>query len=211
VSNKVQVLYKTSNERYLPEKGRDGDFAYDLRSAEDVLVIPSTFASYAIGTGLRTAFNPYEHGMRVTMRGGVAKKTPLLIPNSDGTIEGTYRDEIKVLMRNTFIGNFSVDYCFGIDGKRMEVKDIPKHVLRKAKDEYMAEMKKITGATRLQKETEETLFKTKVPVGSVFIAKGDRFAQMYLMEAKELEFVKQEGKLPDSVRGNGAWGSSGTT
>lgn len=77
--------------------GPDADAGMDLRSIEDVTIAPGQ--TYAVATGLSIELPPgYEAQIRP--RSGLAFKHSITIPNSPGTIDPSYRGEIKVILHN---------------------------------------------------------------------------------------------------------------
>ncbi len=73
------------------------DAGLDLRSIEDVTLVPGQ--TYAVATGLAIELPPGYEG-QVRPRSGLAFKHSITIPNSPGTIDPSYRGEIKVILHN---------------------------------------------------------------------------------------------------------------
>ncbi|MBM3762930.1 MAG: dUTP diphosphatase [Acidobacteria bacterium] len=77
--------------------GPEEDAGMDLRSVEDITILPAQ--TYAVATGLSIELPPgYEAQIRP--RSGLAYKHSITIPNSPGTIDPAYRGEIKVILLN---------------------------------------------------------------------------------------------------------------
>jgi len=77
----------------------------DLRSVEAVTILPAQ--AYAVATGLSIELPPgYEAQIRP--RSGLAFKHSITIPNSPGTIDPSYRGEIKVILLNLGGAPFNV-------------------------------------------------------------------------------------------------------
>jgi dUTP pyrophosphatase len=73
------------------------DAGMDLRSVEDITILPAQ--TYAVATGLSIELPPgYEAQIRP--RSGLAFKHSITIPTSPGTIDPAYRGEIKVILLN---------------------------------------------------------------------------------------------------------------
>ncbi len=70
----------------------------DLRAAEETLVAPGQ--TVAVPTGIRVAI-PVGYEIQIRPRSGLSLHTPLRIPNSPGTIDSGFRDEIRVILSNT--------------------------------------------------------------------------------------------------------------
>jgi len=208
LTKELEVLYNKDKGAIVPTQGREDDYAFDVYTTEGTLIPPLTFKSVKLDTGLRTAFDPTEYGMKVSLRSGVAYKTPLIVTNSPGIVEGSYRDNIGILVRNTFIDNRLVDFAYNIKGERIKVSDIPKYVLKKALKFYEEETE-LLGYPDVTPEVKEQLYKTIVPAGTIYIAKHERPAQIHFQERVKVTF--KEGSLPNSERGTGGFGSSGTS
>ena len=205
----LDLFYKLGKDGLEPTQGYDDDFAMDIYASKGVLVAPLTFKSVKVPTDFRTAFDPKEVGNLVALRSGAAANTPLTVTNAPGIIEGTYRGEYHVLVRNMFIDTGLVPFAFNIKGERIALSAIPKPVLAEARKNYEAESE-LLGYDKLSDVQENILFKTVVPRGTVYIAKHDRIAQMFF-SPKIKPVLKKVDELPESVRGEGGFGSSGTT
>lgn len=205
---KIEVMYKLDEGGVRPTQGYENDYAYDMYASEGVIVPPSTFESVKIPTNLKTAFDPTEAGMKVSLRSGVASNTPLVVSNTPGIVEGTYRGGIKILVRNAFLESVLVDFIFTEEGEKIKVVDVPKKILNQAKKFHMAEMEKLEYG-KLTQETKNVLYNTHVPNGSIYVRKHTRIAQLHMQEKIAIDFVKVN-ELPESERGNRGIGSSGT-
>jgi len=97
-SNEIKVPVERCREgARLPAYARKGDAGMDVCAAEDVLILPGQ--TVLIPTGLKFAIPPgYE--LQVRPRSGISLRTPLRIPNSPGTIDSGYRDEVGIIMTN---------------------------------------------------------------------------------------------------------------
>lgn len=82
----------------LPSYANLGDAGMDVCAAEDVIINPGE--TIIVPTGLKVAI-PLGYEIQVRPRSGISFKNPLRIPNSPGTIDAGYRDEIGVIMTNT--------------------------------------------------------------------------------------------------------------
>lgn len=205
----VDVLYNKDYNAVVPTQGYEDDFAYDIYVSEGVLVPPCTFKAVEVQTGFKTAFDPVKYGMKMNLRSGTAAKTPLILANGTGIIEGTYRDGLKILVRNTFIDNRLVDFAFDVKGNRIEVKDIPKHVLQKAKKFYEEETK-LLQYSGISPAIKRDIYEKLVPAGTIYIAPHDRIAQIHFSEKVYANFIESDS-LPESVRGEKGLGSSGSS
>ena len=82
----------------LPEYARINDAGMDVRAACDISILPGE--TKLVPTGLKMAI-PAGYEIQVRPRSGLSFKTHLRIPNSPGTIDSGYRDEICVIAHNS--------------------------------------------------------------------------------------------------------------
>lgn len=203
---KVKVLYNTV-EGLKPTQGYKGDFCVDIYASEGRLIPPLSFKSIKVPTDFRLAFDPDEFGLKMNLRSGVSANTPIIMSNSTGIVEGNFRDQMRILVRNTFIDNSLVDFAFTSEAERIPVSEIPADVLANAREFFEAELS-LLGYPPADDERGQEVFKSVVPRGTVYIAKHNRVAQIHFQEKVEPEFI-YEDNLPDSNRGKRGLGSSG--
>ena len=79
----------------LPDYAHPGDAGMDLRAAEDMTIAPGQ--TVAVPTGIKLAI-PAGFEIQVRPRSGLSLHTPLRIPNSPGTIDAGFRDEVRVIL-----------------------------------------------------------------------------------------------------------------
>lgn len=94
------IIAKCRDNAVIPTYANDGDAGMDLYSCEDVVIEPGRSA--LIPTGLKMAI-PYGFEVQIRPRSGISLKTPLRVPNSPGTIDCGYRDEVNVIMYNASV------------------------------------------------------------------------------------------------------------
>lgn len=97
---------KLVSDAVLPTYAHRGDAGMDVRSIEDVVLKPHEVR--VIKTGLAVAI-PEGYEIQVRPRSGLSLKSPLRIPNSPGTIDAGYRDEIGVIMENNSNQEFTIN------------------------------------------------------------------------------------------------------
>lgn len=197
----------------VPSNAHEGDFAYDVRINEDVVISPGLLSATLVPTGLHTAFDENEYGMILAPRSSISK-LPLAFSNSFGIVEGTYRGDIMLPLRNThhhYVGEF-VPHAITYNGEtktleRVPLEEIPAGTLQKAKKDYIDQIE-LKHDNTLSDSLKEAIFVTIVPTGTVFLPKHYRVGQLFLTPKVDVEFnvVKE---LPDSERGTGGFGSSG--
>ncbi len=82
----------------LPGRGTPQAAGYDIRSAEDEVVLqPGEIR--LVGTGLVMEL-PESMECQVRPRSGLALRHGITLPNSPGTIDPDYRGEIRIIMQN---------------------------------------------------------------------------------------------------------------
>lgn len=91
-------IEKCHPEARIPVYSRDGDAGMDVFALYDVKIMPQE--TVIIKTGLKVAI-PEGYEIQIRPRSGLSLKTPLRVPNSPGTIDAGYRDEIGIIITNT--------------------------------------------------------------------------------------------------------------
>lgn len=85
-------------EAKMPRYARTGDAGMDVGALEDTVIEPGE--TVVVRTGIKVAI-PEGFEIQVRPRSGLSLRTPLRLPNSPGTIDAGYRDEVGVLIQNT--------------------------------------------------------------------------------------------------------------
>ena len=81
----------------LPAYAHSDDAGMDIYAAEDTEIAP--LSTGLVPTGLKVAI-PDGFELQIRPRSGLSLKTSLRVPNSPGTIDAGYRDEVKVIVWN---------------------------------------------------------------------------------------------------------------
>lgn len=92
------LVEKCRSNAKLPTYANIGDAGMDVYSAADIEIKPGE--TVAVPVGIKVAI-PIGYEIQVRPRSGISLKTPLRVPNSPGTIDAGYRDEVHVIMHNT--------------------------------------------------------------------------------------------------------------
>lgn len=90
-------IEKCRDTAVIPSYAHPGDAGMDIYAAADVIVEPGK--SVLVPTGLKMAI-PVGYEVQIRPRSGISLKTPLRVPNSPGTIDSGYRDEVNVIIYN---------------------------------------------------------------------------------------------------------------
>ena len=99
VMEEIEVFVEKCREEVeLPRYANFGDAGMDICAAEDVVINPGE--TVVIPTGIKVAI-PLGYEIQVRPRSGISLKNPLRIPNTPGTIDAGYRDEVGIIMSNT--------------------------------------------------------------------------------------------------------------
>ena len=94
----VEVFVEVCREdAILPVYANPGDAGMDVYAAEEVIIAPGE--TVVVPTGLKLAI-PEGYEIQVRPRSGLSLKTPVRIPNSPGTIDSGYRDELGIIVSN---------------------------------------------------------------------------------------------------------------
>lgn len=106
--NMAQNVYINliSSNAIMPSYAHSNDAGMDIFASEDTYVKPGQ--SVLVPTGLKMAI-PDGFEMQIRPRSGLSLNTLLRIPNSPGTIDSGYRDEIKIIVYNASTVSDSVD------------------------------------------------------------------------------------------------------
>ncbi|QNU67196.1 dUTP diphosphatase [Ruminiclostridium herbifermentans] len=103
----VEVFVEICRESaILPKYANEGDAGMDVYAAEEVIIKPGE--TVVVPTGLKLAI-PVGYEIQVRPRSGLSLKTPIRIPNSPGTIDSGYRDELGIIINNSSVVNQNQD------------------------------------------------------------------------------------------------------
>jgi dUTP pyrophosphatase len=118
----------------LPTKVDNGSSGYDLSAIEYTQILPGESA--LIRTGLQWAV-PFGWEVQIRSRSGLAAKNDVFVLNSPGTIDASYRGEVKVILKNSGQKMFEVK-----PGDR-----IAQAVLQRVPDLTVVEVQVLLGTT----------------------------------------------------------------
>lgn len=97
---KVEIL-----DGFKPEKAHEDDAGYDIRSAEDLTLMPGV--SKLVRAGFKMQLDKGIEA-QVRSRSGMANKNQVIVLNSPGTIDPGYRGEVKVILANLGAAPFNI-------------------------------------------------------------------------------------------------------
>lgn len=177
----------------LPFYANAGDAGMDIVAAEEVIIAPGQ--TKLIPTGIKVAI-PRGYEIQVRPRSGLSLNTPLRIPNSPGTIDSGFRDEIKVLMTNE-------SKCF--DPKLSDLHNDDASKIHAGKDQNMSVSDKgINTASELYTVSSKGNLQ-----GTYKISPGDRIAQIVLQRVPSIKWQIVESVEDIGHNRGGGFGSSG--
>ena len=105
-SMKAKILRDKKAKKFpLPGYETSGSTGVDLRSSEEVLLLPGERA--IVPTGIKIEI-PEGYEAQIRPRSGIALKNGVTLLNSPGTVDSDYRGEIKVIMINHGSDPFTV-------------------------------------------------------------------------------------------------------
>ena len=105
----VKVLVKKWNPSVkLPSYKTSGASGMDLMAFVEKPINLEPGKSCLVSTGLSVAF-PEEYEIQIRPRSGLAAKNSISILNTPGTIDRDYRGEIKIILFNHGVKNFTIN------------------------------------------------------------------------------------------------------
>lgn len=102
---KVNVGIKLSNDAVVPKYNYSSDSGFDISANEDFTILPGETAT--IGTGLYFEL-PEGYELQIRSRSGLAAKNNIWVAHGLGTVDESYKGEVKLIMYNASKKNFSV-------------------------------------------------------------------------------------------------------
>lgn len=146
-----------------------------------------------VKTGFRLAI-PEGTELELRPRSGLSLKTHLKIANSPGTIDADYRDEVGVIVENSFTYSRLIDEIIMNPNRVFELDD-----------SYERRSASVPGLGELP----IYLDKNGNPYGTIYLEAGERICQILLKSYIRAEFSEVENvRLIGRNRGGG-FGSSG--
>ena len=144
---------------------------------------------------------------QIRPRSGLSLKTDLRLPNSPGTIDADYRNEVGVILQNTF--NPAT-----LPGRIAQNPALLSEILTTHRAIRLRD--RITDPAQLANDALQPLLDTTLfldpqdnPYGTLYIQKGDRIAQMVIARHEHAKFI--EHTAPETIGHNrgGGFGSTG--
>lgn len=209
------VKFTKSEGAIAPKRGREADVAHDLFTDKDAVIVPGRLGATVVTTGIRTAFDPNLYGLFINPRGGMMKY-PLTLGNTQGVVEGEYRGDVGLPLKNTFslqLGEYTNTTRVLVITEDGKLVGKPVKEVRESYPEfdklYEEQLTKLGNELDLIYDNIFTgVTETHVVAGTIFIPKGTRLCQAFLLPCYATNFVEVD-ELDETERGEGAYGSSG--
>lgn len=184
----------------LPKYAKDGDSGMDVYAIEDVMLVPGETALIPLGLRVAIPRHPfheigYRWEMQARPRSGVSSKSALRVANAPGTVDNTFRGELKIIVDNIAWPEFDIECDRDEDTGAVERVE-----LNKMSSSY------VRGVDGSEVFTGNF---SSYQRGTHLIRKGDRIAQLVIVEViRPLDIV--EGIVDtDTDRGTEGFGSTG--
>ena len=133
MDNVELLIEKCREEAVIPSYAHDGDAGMDLYSCADLVVEPGK--TVLVPVGIKLAI-PYGYEVQIRPRSGISLKTMLRIPNTPGTIDCGYRDEVNVIIHNAS----NPVLCTQDEPYNLDVKGAPHGAYHIRKGDRIAQM-----------------------------------------------------------------------
>ncbi len=185
----IDVFIKLGENGKVPEYKSKDAAGCDLYATKDFVIRPGETKVMPLDFIIAMDSNIEA---QIRPRSGLSLKTTLRMPNSIGTIDSDYRNEVGILLTNEYdIANLPYQIARDVgllqklndDYKEMSLREY----LNKTEQEFPF---MLTLSTILN----STLYVDKWgnPYGTVYIKKGDRICQMVFNEYKRANFIGSE-------------------
>lgn len=206
----VLVIEPLHDDVVIPFYASEGDSGMDVSSREDYVLQPGETKLFKLGFKMQIPRHPlhtlgYRWEAQMRPRSGLSLKTMLRVGNSPGTVDNFYISEVGVILTNSASNTYTVDTERAIIGDELAVTSVelntPNSGVVRALDGKFYTSRELheLGITELTDIFME---------GSLLIRKGDRIAQMVLVEViRPVEIAV--GKVDPEHGRSGGFGSTG--
>jgi len=99
-------IQRIHDDAITPKRSKAGDAGLDLTSVEDMIIQPEEVK--LVPTGWKMAV-PLGYEIQIRPRSGLALKNKIMVLNSPGTVDCSYRGEVKVILYNEGKEPFKID------------------------------------------------------------------------------------------------------
>ncbi len=185
-----------------PLRASEDASGYDLFAHHDAVIEPGETA--LISTGVRLAI-PEGYEAQVRPRSGLSLRTKLRVANSPGTIDADYRGLVSIICENIESLLDPVSYLLGHPD---EIDHFHENYQSITLKEYMRQRTHKDCSTLDLPEKNLYLDPQGHPMGTIYITRGERIAQLVFMKVEIPELIEVDDV---SVIGNDRGGGFGST
>ncbi len=206
MENNIGVYIKLLDQGRLPEYKSQFAAGCDLYATKDLVLRPGETKIMPLGFVL--SMDSHIEA-QIRPRSGLSLKTYLRVPNSVGTIDSDYKDEVGILLTNAYnIGNLPYELMSDVTLLQKLHDDYTEIPLR----EYLNKNgKEFSFVLTLNSILNQLIYVDNKgnPYGTIYLDKGERIGQMVFSEYKKATFIFHEN--PESLGQNrgGGFGSTG--
>ena len=205
---KETIFLELINHGKAPVYANHNDAGADVFASEDFVLCPGE--TKVLPLKIKVAL-PDHLEMQVRPRSGLSLKTSLRIPNSPGTVDAGYRDEVGIILENSY----------NLSALPYEMLRDPSLMNRIKKDyEILFPVDKEAVFTAYKGEHYETtqllnlspfliLDENHHPYGTIYIEKGMKIAQVVFNEVIHGEFQETSDVTSIGTNRGGGYGSTG--
>lgn len=209
--NDTKVFIKIEGKGKQPLYASGEAAGCDIFASEDIVIRPGEIK--VIPTGITIAL-PQGTEAQIRPRSGLSLRTTLRVPNSPGTIDSDYRNQVGVLLENTFNPALLPNLVAADPGL---VKTLDKYYRTVTLESYLQEIKPMDKLVQLADDPGWQSFLSSVmfldennnPYGTVYIKEGDRVAQMVIVKHLHADFIRHEDVESIGNNRGGGFGSTG--
>lgn len=197
MDNKVDVWIKIIKDGQLPAYQSLHAAGCDLFATQDIVLRPGETKIMPLQFIL--AMPPHIEA-QIRPRSGLSLKTHLRMPNSIGTIDSDYRDEVGILMTNNYnLANLPYEISTNVNLLQTLQENYSEITLR----EYLQSQNiEFSFILTLHSILNAYIYvdHLKNPYGTLYLKKGDRIGQMVFSEYKKANFILHDN--PEEIGHN---------
>lgn len=198
MENNIDVYIKLGDSGVIPKYGSINAAGCDLYAAKDLVIKPGETKVLPLDFIMAI---PADCEAQVRPRSGLSLKTTLRVPNSPGTIDADYRDNVGVIIENNY----------SIENLPYEIMKSPELI-----DTLENEYREVCLSDIVKSDSTLSILNNKIyldknnnPYGTIYIKKGERIAQMIFSQYKRANFIEHENPKAIGENRGGGFGHTG--
>lgn len=197
--NRTKVKIEIFNDGKMPIYASECSAGCDVFAAKDINIEPGQ--TVCLPLNIKFAL---ENGVeaQVRPRSGLSLKTALRVPNSPGTIDADYRDEVCVILTNEYSKENLIEE---LKSGRLDTDKIKKI----SAAEYLGVSTEQLDAVGMADEIIVVDVSDRLRHGTIRISKGDRIAQIVFAKYCMAEFEQVERVADIGKNRGGGFGHTG--